>query len=172
MILGPFRNLFAPSQRSIESYVKKGQVVADLGCHSGFYTLPLAECVGPEGKVYAVDIDKKSIRTLEKNAGKGSYHNIEIHATSASDLSFIEDKSVDFILANGLLWSMPNDRQLSVKEMKRILKPNGQVYLSLGFPPPLGFVDKVEWEETLNGFKVERRGGSIEKWAVVSLKQE
>ena len=67
---------------------------------------------------------------------------------------------------------MASNRQLSVSEMKRILKSDGQAYLSLGFPPPLGLVDKTEWEQTLEGFRVERRGGSIEKWAVVSLKQE
>ena len=69
----------------------------------GVYTLALAELVGPVGKVYAVDLDKKNIQALKKKADKGHHHNIEIHASSAADLSFIEDKSVDFILANGLL---------------------------------------------------------------------
>ncbi len=66
---------------------------------------------------------------------------------------------------------MSDNRQLSVNEMKRILKPNGQAYISLGFPPPLGFVDKAEWEGILKGFRVEQRGGYIEKWAVVYLEQ-
>jgi hypothetical protein len=66
---------------------------------------------------------------------------------------------------------MAADRQLSVNEMKRILKSDGQAYLSLGAPPPFGFVDKAEWEKTLEGFRVKRRGGSFEKWALVSLKQ-
>jgi 2-polyprenyl-3-methyl-5-hydroxy-6-metoxy-1,4-benzoquinol methylase len=102
-ILDPIRKLFEPPQRLIEPYVKKGQVVADLGCGSGYYTLPLAELVGPEGKVYAVDLGKKCIRTLEKKADKGGYHNIEAHTSSASDLSFIKGRSVDFVFANGLL---------------------------------------------------------------------
>lgn len=102
-ILGPFRKLFEPPQRLVEPYVKKGQVVADLGCGPGYYTLVLARSVGPEGKVYAVDLDKECIRTLEKNAGKAGYHNIEARASSAADLSFIKDGTVDFILANGLL---------------------------------------------------------------------
>ena len=38
------------------SYVAKGQVVADLGCNTAYYTLALAECVGPEGRVYEVDL--------------------------------------------------------------------------------------------------------------------
>jgi len=65
---------------------------------------------------------------------------------------------------------MRSDRQLSVKEIKRILKPEGQAYLSLGAPTPLGYVNKAEWEQILEEFRVERRGGSFEKWAVVFLK--
>jgi hypothetical protein len=67
---------------------------------------------------------------------------------------------------------MADNRQLSVKEIKRILKLKGRAYLSLGSPPPLGFVDKAEWEKILEGFRVERRGGSLQKWAMVSLKQD
>jgi len=138
------------------SYVTKGQVVADLGCSPGYYTLPLAESVGPEGKVYAVDINEKSIRALDKKANKHVYHNIEAHATSASDLSFIKDESVDFVLAAALLCSVaPRYHKAIVEEMKRILKPSGKVYLSLGFYPPLGFVSKEEWAKILEGFKVE-----------------
>ena len=102
-ISGPFRKLFEPSQRLVEPYAKKGDVVADLGCRTGFYTLVLAKAVGPEGKVYAVDINKKCIETLKKKVDKAGYHNIEAHATTAADLNFIKDRSVDFILANGLL---------------------------------------------------------------------
>ncbi len=101
--LNPIRRMFEPPQRLIGPYIKNGQVVADLGCGSGYYTLALAELVGSEGKVYAVDLDKKCIQALEKKADKGGYHNIEAHASSASDLSFIKDRSVDFVLANGLL---------------------------------------------------------------------
>jgi len=168
--LNPLRRLFESSQSLIVPYVTSGQVVADLGCASGYYTFALAKCVGPKGKVYAVDLDEKCIRAIEKKRDKEGYHNIEAHASSASDLSFIKDGSVDFILANGLLCSMAGHREDAVNEIKRILKPGGQAYLSLGFPPPLGFVNQAEWEEILEGFRVERRGGSFQKWAMVSLK--
>jgi hypothetical protein len=67
---------------------------------------------------------------------------------------------------------MAADRQLSVNEMKRILKATGKAYLSLGASPPLGFVDQAEWEKILEGFKVEQGGSYREKWALVSLKQD
>jgi hypothetical protein len=53
--------------------------------------------------VYVVDLDEKQILALKKKVDRGGYRTIEAHATSAADLSFIEDGSVDFVLANGLL---------------------------------------------------------------------
>lgn len=165
-----FGRFFGPTQRHIGPYLTKGQVAADLGCGSGYYTLTLAECAGPEGRIYAVDLNENHIRALEKKADKRGYRNIEAHASSASNLSFIKDESVDFVLANGLLCNMADHRQLAVNEIKRILKPTGQAYLGLGAPPPLGFVDRKEWEKILEGFIVERKGGFLQKWAVVSKK--
>jgi ubiquinone/menaquinone biosynthesis C-methylase UbiE len=170
--LNPIGRLFENRQRSIEPYVKKGQVAADLGCNTGYYTFALAEGVGPEGKVYAVDLKEDYIRALEKRAEGLGYRNVEFHACSASDLSFMKDDSVDFVLANGLLCNMAEHRQSAVNEIKRILKPTGRAYLSLGSPPPLGFVDRAEWEKILEGFTVEQRGGFLQKWAVVSKKDD
>ena len=154
------------------SYVKNGQVVADLGCGPGFYTLALADCVGNEGKVYAVDSDEKVIQTLDKKVKKGSYHNIEMHVTSASDLSFIKDGSVDFVLANGLLCSVaPQQLESSVAEMKRILKPKGQAYLSAakGWG---SYMSGERWNKILEGFRVEKSGDPLigDRWALVYKK--
>jgi len=109
----PFRRLFNNSNK-FRPYVIDGQAVADLGCYAGYYTLVLAECVGPEGRVYAVDSDEKAIRALEKKADKRGYHNIEAHVSSAFDLSFKRDEPVDFVLANGLLCSMAPQHHESV----------------------------------------------------------
>ena len=67
---------------------------------------------------------------------------------------------------------MADHRQLSVNEIKRILKSKGQAYLSLGAGPPFGFVDQAEWERILEGFRVEQGGSFKEKWAVVSPTNE
>jgi len=170
--LNPINRLFENRQRTIESYVRKDQVATDLGCNTGYYTFALAEGVGPEGKVYAVDLKEDYIRALEKRADELGYRNIEFHACSASDLSFMEDESVDFVLANGLLCNMVENRPSAVKEMKRILKPTGEAYLSLGSYPPFGFVGRAEWKRILEGFRVERRGGFIQPWALVSRKDD
>jgi SAM-dependent methyltransferase len=102
-IVEPIGRLFEPPQKLVEPYVKSEQIAADLGCGRGYYTLALAELVGPKGKVYAVDLDKKNIQAVQKRAARAGYHNIEAYSASAANLSFIKDKSIDFILANGLL---------------------------------------------------------------------
>ena len=113
---------------------------------------------------------------MEKKADKRGYRNIEAHVSSACDLSFISDGSVDFVLANGLLCSMALEHQESaVNEMRRILKPAGLAYLAAG-KSSRSCVTQAEWERILEGFKVQRRGGDGShffvhgmRWAVVSL---
>lgn len=159
------------SIKRIDSYIEKGQAVADIGCGWGHYSFALAGLVGAEGKVYSVDLSPTVISKIRKRATKGGYHNIEAYASSAADLSFIKDQSIDFVFANGLLCSMAVDRQFAVDEMKRILKPTGHAYISLGAAPPLGYVDETEWDLMLRGFNIDQGGSFKEKWAVVSLKE-
>jgi hypothetical protein len=66
---------------------------------------------------------------------------------------------------------MAKDRQLFVKEMKRILKSTGQAYLSLGAGSPWGFVGQAEWEQIMEGFNIVKGGSYKGKWAAVELKQ-
>jgi ubiquinone/menaquinone biosynthesis C-methylase UbiE len=167
------RKLMSSPRRFVAPYVSSGQAAADLGCGPGFFTLALAEFVGPEGMVYAVDSDEKAIRALKKRADKRSCANIVSQVSSASDLSFIKDGSVDFILAHGLLCSMaPRHRESAVNEMRRILKPGGRAYISVA-KGPWSYVGQEEWEKILERFQVERRGGGsswiADRWAVVSL---
>ena len=154
----------------INPYIKQGDVAADLGSGWGYYTLKLADRVGTGGKVYSVELGENCIRFIQKKAEEKGYRNIEAHASTAADLSFIKDRSVDLVFANGLLCSMENERASAVEEMKRILKPEGHAYISLGAASPLGLVDEIEWKEILSGFKVEQGGNVKEMWAVVSCK--
>ncbi len=84
--LNPITRLFENPKRSIEPYVREGQVAADLGCNTGYYTFALADCVGHQGTVYAVDLKEEYINTLEKKGEELGYHNIEWHVASASDI--------------------------------------------------------------------------------------
>ena len=57
--------------------VRPGMTVCDMGCGNGFYTLPLAQLVGPEGKVLAVDIQAEMLRLLQTRAERQDLKNIQ-----------------------------------------------------------------------------------------------
>jgi len=168
--LGPIVRIGDPVLERIKPYIEKGYVIADLGCGWGYYSFAMAEMVGPSGKIFAVDLDPKVSKSIQKQVEVSGSPSVEVHTASAADLSFISSNSVDFILANGLLCSMPDDRPLAVIEMQRILKPTRHAYISLGGAPPWGYVDEAEWKLLLQGFQIEHGGSFKEKWAVVSLK--
>jgi len=168
------RRLFG-RPRKYCSYVMQGQTVADLGCGPGFYTFALAESVGPEGRVYAVDSDERAVRAVERKAAKGKFQNVKVHFSSAADLGFIADSSVDFVLAEGLLCSMaPHGRDFAVSEIKRILKPGGKAFLGVA-KGAMSNIGKEHWEKVLEGFRVEERNEESlfeDRWALVSKKRQ
>ena len=168
------RRLFG-RPRKYCSYIKLGQTVADLGCGPGFYTFALAESVGPNGRVYAVDSDEKAVRAVEKKTAKGGFDNVEAHFSSAADLNFIKDESVDFVLAEGLLCSMaPHGHNSAVSEIKRILKPGGKAFLGVA-KGGMSNISKAEWEKVLEGFRVEHKSEESffeDRWALVSKKSQ
>ncbi len=166
--LGFLTRLGDKSLRRVSGSVKKGQVVADVGCGWGHYSFALADMVGPEGKVYAIDLARKCILAIKKRAENRGSRIIEAHTSTAADLSFIKDGTVDFVFANGLLCSMAADRPTAVAEIKRVLKPGGRAYLSLGAAPPWGYVDRTEWSQVLEGFYVDEGGAFEERWALVT----
>lgn len=168
--LDPLFNLFDHSERRIKHYIEKGQIIADIGCGWGRFSFMLADMVGPEGKVYSVDILQKCVDAIRKKATKRGYYNIEVHASSAADLSLIKDSSVDFVFANGLLCSMATNRSSFISEVKRILKPSGYAYLYVGTASPMSYIDQTEWEEILSGLKVIEGDIHYERWAFVSTK--
>jgi predicted methyltransferase len=53
-----------------------GQCVCDFGCGNGFYTLPMAQAVGPRGAVYAVDIQREMLELLDKRASPMGLKNL------------------------------------------------------------------------------------------------
>ncbi len=170
----PLRRLFSPPGRFVGPFVGPGQTAADLGCGPGFFTVALADRVGPEGVVYAVDSDPKAVRAVVTKAGERGFRTVKARPCSAAALGFIASGTVDFILAHGLLCSIaPAERDAAVAEIKRILKPGGRAYLSVAHGP-WSYVDGAAWEKILAEFQVERRnfrpGLFGDRWAVVSLK--
>jgi ubiquinone/menaquinone biosynthesis C-methylase UbiE len=77
--------------------LKPGQVVCDLGCGNGFYTLKLANAVGGKGKVLAVDIQPEMLDMLKARAAKANVNNIQPILGTTWDPKLPENK-LDLVL--------------------------------------------------------------------------
>lgn len=102
--------------------IKKGMRILDFGCGEGIYTIPVAEAVGDEGRIYALDKKRHKLRQVKKKAKRGKLANIE---TILSNGEVALDKgSVDIILLFDVLHHIDNKQDLLVK-LHNVLKPDG-----------------------------------------------
>jgi len=105
-----------------------GQVVCDLGCGNGFYTLKLAEQVGPKGKVYAVDIQPQMLDLLRKRARQAGAENIVPVLGSAVDPNLPEGR-FDLVLLVDVYHEFSHPEQM-LAAIRKSLKPGGLVALA------------------------------------------
>lgn len=106
--------------------LKEGEKIADLGCgSSGHFVFPAAKLVGGKGMVYAVDIRKHILESIQKRVQQENYNNIK---TVWSDLEVfqgtnIETESLDSALLINTLFQS-SKRSSMLKESVRLIKKN------------------------------------------------
>jgi SAM-dependent methyltransferase len=107
--------------------VKRGQTVCDMGCGNGFYTLKLAEIVGDEGEVLAVDIQPEMLRLLMERAKQAGLKNIRPILGSPIDPRLPAGK-VDLILCVDVYHEFSHPEHM-LAAMRKALKPEGRLAL-------------------------------------------
>jgi FkbM family methyltransferase len=71
------REIFARRQQIVQACrLRPGMVIADVGAGTGLFTRLFAAAVGPQGKVYAVDIAPKFIEHIEKTCKEAGLKNV------------------------------------------------------------------------------------------------
>jgi protein-L-isoaspartate O-methyltransferase len=65
--------------------VAPGEVVADIGAGSGWFTVRVAKRVTETGRVYAVDINPEAIRYINQRIQKEDLHNVKTILSKADD---------------------------------------------------------------------------------------
>ena len=55
------REMLPPEKTLIRLGLKQGDIVADIGCGIGYFTIPAANIVGDSGKVFAMDISPEML---------------------------------------------------------------------------------------------------------------
>ena len=107
--------------------VKEGQVVCDLGCGNGFYSVQLAPLVGEKGKVIAVDIQDQMLAMLRERAAKAGVKNIETVLADEADPKLAEG-SVDLVLMVDVYHELSKPAE-ALEHVRKSLKAHGRVAL-------------------------------------------
>lgn len=131
-----FRRKFIqnPDQIAERMSAKPGDIVVELGPGKGSYSIGVANRIGSNGKLYAIDIEQKILNRLQIRLDKENITNIIPKRDDAYHLDF-EDESVDIIFAVACLPEIPKPVEV-LKEFKRILKPEGRISLCELFIDP------------------------------------
>ncbi|MFX1327529.1 MAG: class I SAM-dependent methyltransferase [Promethearchaeota archaeon] len=136
LIDNPIRRKLIQKPKTVVKRMKlePGMIVVEIGPGKGSYTKVLAQTVLPDGKIYAIDIQESIINRLNKRIEKENIKNIIPKIDDVYNLSF-DDESVDRVLMIACLPEIP-DPIRALKEVKRVLKPNGLISLSEMLPDP------------------------------------
>lgn len=105
--------------------LKRGDCVIDVGCGIGELTCWLAEQVGTEGKVVAIDISKEQLELAKKRAKEKKLSNIEFHELSIYDLSKL-NAQFDFVYSRYVIDHVV-DQQGALEAMSKITREGGMI---------------------------------------------
>jgi ubiquinone/menaquinone biosynthesis C-methylase UbiE len=107
--------------------IRKGATVADIGAGSGYFTIRMAKIVGPEGKVYASDIQPGMLNLLQQNVAKAKLANV-VPVLGAADDPKLPADSVDLAIMVDVYHEF-SEPQRMLQRIREALKPDGRLVL-------------------------------------------
>jgi arsenite methyltransferase len=122
----PGRDAWQQPEAVINSLgIRPGDDAADLGAGSGYFTVRLAQAVGPTGNVYAVDVDPQMLEYIERRAAEQQLDNIQTILAEPNDPK-LGSASVDLIFICNTLHHI-SDRGSFYPLLARALRPGGRL---------------------------------------------
>ncbi len=119
------REMLPPVKTLMSLGLKEEDIVADIGCGIGFFTITAAEIVGEKGKVFAMDISKEMLDEVENKVKENNILNIETVLTNENDLK-LKDGKVSFAFISQVLHES-EDLNKFLNEIKRIICRKGKI---------------------------------------------
>jgi len=146
LLASPLRKLIQNPEKIISPHVTTGMTVVDVGCAMGFFSLPMAGMVGPNGRVVCVDVQEKMLHSLKKRAVKAGVDAVMDYRLCVNGSLGLGDldQGVDFILAFAVVHEVPDPDRLFV-ETCRALKSGGRFLLC----EPAGHVSQQQFRDTV-----------------------
>jgi cyclopropane fatty-acyl-phospholipid synthase-like methyltransferase len=161
MLEDPARDAYQKPHEVITALeLKPGEVIADIGSGSGYFTLRLAAHVGDSGRVYGVDIDPEMVRYLNRRVRDVALRGVHVILADPDD-PLLPEPVDRFLIVD--TWHHIGNQAKYLTLMRKLLKPGGQIVMidfqkrELPLGPPLAM--KVAREALIqqmeaNGFRL------------------
>lgn len=104
---------------------REGEIIADVGAGTGFFSFRQASRVGPQGKVYAVEIEDKLLDYIGKKMAEEKVTNISLIKSTETDPN-LPSGSCDKIMVFGSYYYFPEPIEF-MKNVRKALKTGGLV---------------------------------------------
>jgi predicted methyltransferase len=104
--------------------IADGSIVADLGAGGGWFTVRLAQRVGPKGLVYAEDIQRLMIEAIKRRVQRDNLTNVHTVLGTTKDSGL--PRGLDAIVIMGAYNEMEDPVSL-LKDAAASLKPQGRI---------------------------------------------
>ena len=111
-----------------------GERLLEIGVGTGYYSLDLAEWIGPQGRLELFDLQQKFLDHVMRAAGERGLTNLIPTQGDATALPF-EDASMDAVILTAVLGEIP-DTAGALREIRRVLKPGGRLVVGELFGDP------------------------------------
>ena len=131
--------LMNPVKKLQGAGIKPGQRVLEVGCGTGFFTLPTARLIGDQGYLVAMDALSDYTKRVSKKVQAEHLANVRVVHRDALDTG-LDPASMDTVLLFGVLPFPFLPLSKLLPEMNRVLKPEGR--LAVWMFPVSGWVPK------------------------------
>lgn len=121
------RKMLPPSETLKKLGLSEKDIMADIGCGIGYFTLPASEIVGEGGKVLAIDVSSEMLQDVEVKFEEQHISNIECVKIDGTSFN-IDDEAVTYGFMCNVLHEIDHKEQF-LNEIKRIIKEKGKLVI-------------------------------------------
>jgi ubiquinone/menaquinone biosynthesis C-methylase UbiE len=146
-----------------------GERVLEVGPGTGYYALPVARWLEPNGRLDVLDIQQEMLDHTMRRAASEGIANIAGQRADAREMPY-EDETFDAAYLVTVLGEVP-DQDAALRELRRVVKPNGRIVVGelFGDPHMVTFRALRDRAETA-GLEVDRKlGGRL--WHFTRLRR-
>jgi ubiquinone/menaquinone biosynthesis C-methylase UbiE len=131
--------------------LQAGQLVLEVGCGPGFFTIPAAKIVGQGGNVTAIDVNPLALEHVQRKIKTQSVINARTILADAAKTN-LPDQSFDLVFVFGFARPI-GDIEAIWPELHRILKSAGILSIEGRLRPPRELFQPVKHQRRISQFR-------------------